>query len=424
MIVRTFDGVQALTTPAGPTWIGQSNSLTLYGLNQAYADIYAAQPNVRIPIDFLAENIAELSPPHVYRRVGDTDRVRLVDHQIARWLARPNPWTSSFRLFEGLVGDMGVYYNAYWLKVRYTEEATGEPALGFVRLPPEEMTIEGGIVPSHFVWTANGRKKDLPLSEVVYFGGYNPRNALMGLSRLETLRRIIGEEHAAGEHRENYWRNAARIDGIVTRPKEKPRYTLAQVQSWREQWQSIYAGGANAGKALLLQDGEEFTAASFSAKDSEYIQGGKLRREIHAAQYNIPQPMIGILDHATFSNIREQHKHLYQDTLGPWFRRLKLELERQVLTECKDQRDVYLEWNIDAKLAGTPEERAASLSLAVGRPWMSVNEARAFENLPRKVDPSCDEIAPQQGGPAQTSSSSSRPASAFTRTDGAEEEGD
>lgn len=391
-----------MTTPTGPTWSSGTNSLTLNGLNQAYADIYAEQPNVRICVDFLATNIAELAPPHVYRREGDTDRVRLVDHQLARWLSRPNPWTSSYRLFESLAGDMGIYYNAYWLKVRYFEEQTGRPALGFVRLPPQEMTLEGGVIPRQFVWTVNGKRKDFALSEIVYFGGYNPRDPLMGLSRLETLRRILAEERAAGDHREGYWRNAARIDGIVTRPKEKPRYNTSQVTSWRDQWQSIYAGGANAGKALLLQDGETFTPASFSAKDSEYISGGKLRREICAAQYNIPQPMVGILEHATFSNIREQHKHLYQDTCGPFFKMVKLELERQVLVECDDQEDIYIEWNIDAKLAGTPDERAASIALATGRPWMTVNEARAFENLPRQDDPECDRVAPQQGGPAQT----------------------
>jgi phage portal protein BeeE len=54
-----------------------------------------------------------------------------------------------------------------------------------------------------------------------------------------------------------------------------------------------------------------------------------LRREVCAAAYHIPQPMVGILDHATFSNIKEQHKHTYQDTLGPWMENIQQEIERQ-----------------------------------------------------------------------------------------------
>jgi HK97 family phage portal protein len=143
-----------------------------------------------------------------------------------------------------------------------------------------------------------------------------------------------------------------------------------------------------------------YKATSFSAKDSEYTVGGKLRREVVAAAYHIPQPMVGILEHATFSNVKEQHKHLYQDTLGPWLEMLQQEIEGQLLIECDDQTDVYVEFNIAAKLAGTPEERAQSLQLSIGRPWRTVNEGRALENLPRIDDPALDTVAPQQGGPA------------------------
>jgi len=274
--------------------------------------------------------------------------------------------------------------------------------------PADQLHAEGGLLKSKFCWTSNGRVKDFALSEIVYFDGYNPTNPLMGLSPLETLRRILAEEQAAGEHREGFWRNAARIDGVVTRPKEAKRYSDTQVTSWREQWQAAYAGGGG-GKTALLQDGETFTPTAFNAKDSEYTVGGKLRREVVAAAYHIPQPMVGILEHATFSNIKEQHKHLYQDCLGPWLEMLQQEIEGQLLIECEDQTDVYVEFNIDAKLAGTPEERASSLQMAVGRPWRTVNEARALENLPRDDDPESDRIAPQQGGPSDATAHPNRP---------------
>jgi HK97 family phage portal protein len=398
VIVRTFEGLQALTPPPLAWSNHGSPSLNLYGLNQAYAEIYRTQPNVRICVDFLARNIAQLAP-QVFRRVSDTDRVRLVDHDLARWLGKPNPAKRQYRLFEDLVGDMGVYFNGYWMKVRY-RLANGRDAIGIVRLPAAEMEAKGALLPTHFDWTSNGRVQPIALSEVVHFNGYNPTNALNGLSPLETLRRILAEEQAAGEHREGFWRNAARIEGVVSRPKEVKRYTQAQADTWREGVQAVYAGGAGAGKTLLLQEGETFTPTSWSAKDSEFILGGKLRREICAAAYHIPLPLVGILEHATFSNVKEQHKHLYQDCLGPWLEMIQQEIEGQLLVDCDDQQNVYVEFNINAKLAGTPEERAQSLQLSTGRPWRTVNEARALENLPRIDDPELDMVAPQQGGPA------------------------
>ena len=51
------------------------------------------------------------------------------------------------------MSDLGIYFNAYWLKVRY-RRADGRHAIGLVRLPPEEMAVKGGLLPTHFVWTA------------------------------------------------------------------------------------------------------------------------------------------------------------------------------------------------------------------------------------------------------------------------------
>lgn len=399
MIVRTFDGLQALTRP-GPTWSGQSSgSVSLYGRRQAYAELYRTQPNIRICVDFLSRNIAQLGL-HVFRRVNDTDRQRLADHDLVRWFKNPNPSTRRYRLFESLIGDLGIYFEAYWLKVRYIGRDNRD-AIGLVRLPPDQMSIEGGLMPKEFIWTPEGRdEKPFPPSEIVYFNGYNPCHQFHGLSPCETLRRVLAEETAAGEQREQYWRNAARFEGVWERTKDSPKWTEPQWQTWREQWQDFAGGGAKAGQTAVGPIGSTYKQVSFSAKDSEFVAGGKLRREVCAAAYHIPQPMVGILDHATFSNIREQHKHTYQDSLAPWLEMITEEIEGQLLIESEDQEDVYTEFNIAAKLQGTFEERASAIQVSVGKPWRTVNEARALDNLPRDPDPASDRIAPQQGGPS------------------------
>jgi HK97 family phage portal protein len=372
--------------------------------SEQYALMYATDPNLRIPIDFLAGNVAQLGL-HVFRRVSDTDRQRLPDHQLAQWLAKPNPGTTTFRLIEGLLGDLGVYKNAYWLKVRYDDD-TGASAIGLLRLPPEQMWVQGGLLPTAYVWrsTSTGAELAFAPSEIVAFGGYNPLDPLMGLSHMTTLDRVIREDAAASAHREYYWRNASRHEGVIERPGNAAKWTPTQKQSFREQWQQRFAGSGNSGLVAVLEDGMQFKPVAFSPKDSEFIQGGKLRREVTAAEYNVPQPSVGILDHATFSNIREQHKQLYQDSLGPTLEMVTQEIERQLLIECTDQKNIYIEFNIAAKLAGSFEEQGAALRLAIGRPFMTPNEGRARLNLPSiKDDPTADQLAPQQGGPAQAS---------------------
>jgi hypothetical protein len=127
---------------------------------------------------------------------------------------------------------------------------------------------------------------------------------------------------------------------------------------------------------------------------SEFTEARKLTREEVAAAYHIPAPMVGILDHATFSNIREQHKELYADCLGPWTVMVEEELDRQLLPECDDTEGIYNEFNIAEKLKGSFEEQANAIRILVGRPIMTANEGRARLNLPSvKDDPTADQLA-------------------------------
>ena len=96
----------------------------------------------------------------------------------------------------------------------------------------------------------------------MYVNGYNPLNPLVGLSPLETLRRILAEDAAASEHRARYWRNAARMEGVIERPKDAPKWTPTQKQTWREQWQTRFTGPQSAGQTPVLEDGMTFKQTS------------------------------------------------------------------------------------------------------------------------------------------------------------------
>jgi HK97 family phage portal protein len=113
------------------------------------------------------------------------------------------------------------------------------------------------------------------------------------------------------------------------------------------------------------------------------VEGRKLTREEVAAAYHIPPPMIGLLDHATFSNITEQHKMLYADTLGPILTMVQEEIELQLIPDFEPApQRFYVEFNLREKLTGSFEERAQAIQMAVGGPTMTVNEARALDNRP------------------------------------------
>ena len=344
-----------------------------------YATIWRTQESVRTVVSFLARNIAQLGL-HMYERVGDADRQRLQDHPLAVLLRRPNPWTSRYRFINSLIHDFCIYDNAYWLKTN------DNGVYGLVRIPPTRIAPEGDdwLTPEAFKVSGSQGSRIYPRDQLVYFRGYG-LDSDVGISPLEALRRTLREEWTGGEMREQIMRNGARMSGYLVRPQEAPDWSDTARERFRSAWQSQYSGsGPGAGGTPILEDGMTFTPVSQTAKDLQYIEGRKLTREEVAAAYFVPPPMVGILDHATFSNITEQHKMLYQDTLGPTLAMVQEEIELQLVPDFEpgSPQRFYVEFNLREKLTGSFEERADAIQKSVGGPTMTVNEARALDNRP------------------------------------------
>lgn len=346
------------------------------GHSATYAQLWRTQPHVRTVIDFLARNVAQIGL-HVFERVDDVDRRRLTDHPLAALIRKPNEATTRYRLMDTLVHDLGIYDVACWAKM-------AGPQL--VRLPPSKIEPIG----DSWLWAEGVRmkgaksKRDFGRDEIVLFHGYDPDDARWGVSPMETLRRVLAEEWAATQYREQLWRNGARFPGYIKRPKEAGDWSETARSRFREDWRGLYTGdGPGAGGTPILEDGMEFVGGGITPVQAQYLETRKLTREEVAAAFHIPQPMVGILDHATFSNIAEQHKHLYQDTLGPWLEMIQQEVELQLVPDFDKSGRVYVEFNLADKMKGSFEEQAAAMQTMVGAPVMTRNEGRSRLNLPQ-----------------------------------------
>lgn len=395
--VASAGSVQGLSRPyySPPQRIALSSTFSA-----DYHQIWRSQGSVRMVVTFLARNIAQLGLP-LYQRNGDSDRERLQDHPLARLLRRPNPWTTRYRFINALVHDFAIHDVAYLLKTQVDGST-----VGLVRLPPAMVRPRGEnwLTPAEFEVFGNRSRQRYPADQVVYFrgyggcaghsgasgsdgyGGYGADGIHdVGVSPLEALRQTLREEWTGSQMREQIMRNGARASGYLERPPAAPPWTADARERFRAQWQSQYVGdnAAQAGGTPILEDGMTFKDVSQTAKDLQYVEGRKLTREEVAAAYFIPPPMVGILDHATFSNITEQHKMLYQDCLGPWLTMIQDEIALQLVPDFESRPDdFYVEFNLREKLTGSFEERAASIQSSVGAPWMTRNEARALDNRP------------------------------------------
>lgn len=343
----------------------------------AYGALWAAQPQMRTVVDFIARNVAQIGL-HVFRRVSDTDRERVTDHPLAALIKRPNPRTTRYRMIDALVHDIGIYDVACFAKVR-----AADASMSLLRLPPAKLEPVGTSWLDLDGVKLRGTRgsKEFGLDEVVIFRGYSPEGS-WGTPPAETLRQTLLEEWNAGEYRRQMWRNGARFPGTIERPAGQQWSPRAR-EDFRADWAGLYTGdGPGVGGTPILEDGMKFVPSGVTPQQAEYVSARKLTREEVAAAYHVPLPMVGILDHATFSNIKEQHQQLYQDCLGPWLTMIQEELALQLIPDFEDS-SLYVEFNLAEKMKGSFEDQAAQLQTAVGGPWLTRNEARARQNLPQ-----------------------------------------
>lgn len=393
--LRRSGSKTTLTLPAlAPTRVPaplyyELNDLPQHVLHMTPAQLWKTQPYLRTVVSFMARNIAQLAL-HTYRRLSDTDRERLTTHPLALLLKQPNPETTMYELVYQLVADLALYDRAYWY---LSDDAESASRYRITRLPPSWVTATADgdlftvgtfkvtpVVPHAF----NQDSVNIPASQVLYYHGWNPDDPRLGCTPIDALKQILAEQIHAAEYRDQLWRRGPRMGGVLTRPADAPAWSDDAKERFKKEWRQQWSGdhGTDAGSTPILEDGMTLTRSRFSAHEEEFVESAKLALNVVASVYHINPTMIGLLDDANYSNVREFRRMLYGDTLGPVLVQIQDRVNTFLVPRMPDSADVYVEFNIEQKLAGSFEEQATAFQTAVGRPWMTADEARGRMNMP------------------------------------------
>jgi phage portal protein BeeE len=345
----------------------------------SYERLWQTQPHVRAVADFMAREIAHLGL-HVFERTSDNDRQRNHDSNTAKALARPNLGMTSYDLKESLVRDKALYRDSWWMTAETREGWTIRP------LPVAAVSIASGSAMNGDLKIRYSGSRGSQLIEqrsLIRFASTTPAYDGEASSVLDSLRATLSEQIAAEAFRKSMWANGGQMGSYIQRPKDAAEWAPGARARFIEGLRQFRLGGAKAGGTLLLEEGMTIQQNRFNAKEEQWLEAAQLSLETVARAFHINPSMLGSTSGVTYANMREFRTMLYTETLGPEMAQIQDVINTFLIPRLDPGRELYVEFNIAQKLAGSFEEQAAVLSSSTGAPWMTRNEARAKNNLPR-----------------------------------------
>lgn len=366
---------------------GGSIPLTGEGRAISFASLYRTQPWVAILVNKLNRQIATL-PLKVYERDSQNDRKRVTTGSLPELLRTPWPRAGAVHMKQKLSFPTLLHGNAVVAKYR---PRPGQPPTEILPLDWRYLTPrddgQGGPI-DFWETTQTGRPKRLAPDAIIHVGWEAP-DGNVGVSPLQQLGITIASEEAAQRYVAASFANGVRPSGAVILPEDE-HVDKELRDEIRQEIQQIHGGVDQAFKMMVLGGGADLKSIAHTAKEAELVETRKLNREEVAAVYDVPPPMVGILDKATYSNINEQHRMLYTTVLRPWLTLLEETLQAQLIDSEPAWEGLYVEFDLGEVLKGDPKERAEAAKTFIGAGVYTINEWRAMENLPRIDNAACD----------------------------------
>lgn len=356
------------------------NSFALYG------QMYRAQPWLATVVDKVANSAARLSF-NSWDNEG-AQKSRDVDSPFARLWQRPCPLMPRYAFWRWTFSTYEVYGEAFWLKLRNRRgEVVGlfpmHPSRTVVkRLLPEEQAELGYETNVQYIFSlgvASAGLLKVPEADVVPFLRYNPDNLMRGLSRVEPLRSTLYNEDASRRAIESWWKRGARPSLMISAPSALSQVAHDRLKATAEK---VHGGADQMGGTMVLEEGAKPVPVQLSAEEMQYIQARVLNREEVCGVYDVPPPVVHILDHATFSNITEQMRSMYRDTMAPRLEDVESTIEHHLtIPDFSSSGDVEGRFALDEVLRGDFETRATAVGSLVEKGVMKPSEARPLFDL-------------------------------------------
>jgi HK97 family phage portal protein len=376
--------------------VQQSNLLKMVGDHSyaSHAKLYRENPWLNAGIRTIAWGLSR-SPLRVYELLADGQRRACrydvpqrgpdnAGRRLDKELNAPVNGIGPQRRMRATVTDYLIYGNALW--------DTAEPE-GTYHIPWHRVeVIEGDRVPI-LGYKIKGSKKDrfLAPEDVIHFNAADDPESILGLSPIGSLKYTLALHEALQRHLVKFFENMARPSGNL---RLQPGASEKAIEAVSAQVRELYASPENAGKVMVTTG--EFQSVTAGHDQSQIIELAKMSREEIAGSLRIPGPVLGFLDHAIKSNVKELREQYIRDVIGNWAPAMEDDIMAQRVRVDTSLTRFFVEFDLDVHLRPDMESLADVAAKTGG--VVTTNERRRWFNLPDLEFPEADTVAQMPGG--------------------------
>ncbi|MDW9825267.1 phage portal protein [Sinorhizobium meliloti] len=329
-------------------------------------------------VNLLAGTIASL-PLMVYRTNSRGERTLARDHPLFRILHdSPNYDQTATDFWEFSSASIELWGNSY----AAIERNGGGRVAALTPLRPDSVSVrrlENGNL--EYRWTKDGENhvgSDRAILHIRGFGG----DPLGGMSTLHFGRHAFGLARAIDRAAAGTFSNGMIAQTALTfeRWLTDEQRNLAETKLSEK-----YVGAKNSGRPIILEGGTKIDVLSIKPEDAQMLESRGFSVEEVCRFFGVPPFMVGHTQKVTSfgSGLEQQVLGFQKFTLRRRLKRIEQALEKQLLTPAERAAGLTIEFNLEGLLRGDSTARAAFYQSALANGWMTINEVREKENLPR-----------------------------------------
>lgn len=325
----------------------------------------------------LSDTVSKL-PIKLYKK--DNGVKKLTNHYLEPLLKlRPNPYMSASDFWKCVELQRNIDGNSY---VAIDFNPNGK-IKGLYPLDSFNMKIyvdDVGLLNSNnkiwYIYTDNlGNRHKFMNDEILHFKGLT-LNGLSGLSVIDELKHLIENGKSSEKYINNFFKNGLQVKGLVQYVGD---LNPQAEETFRTEFERMSSGLKNAHRIAMLPIGYQFQPIGQKLVDAQFLENTQLTIRQIASAFGVKMHQLNDLDRATHSNIAEQQREFYIDTLQSILTMYEQELVYKLFLNSEILDGFYVKFNVDSILRADIKTRYESYRIGVQGGFITANEARELE---------------------------------------------